>query len=408
MDSRRVVPCLAALAAVAGVAWAQTPEQQRQMEYERQQREYWRAQEQQRQEQQRQQQIMNENARRQQDESRRLNQPTGSSGSGGSGPGASGVPAGGERQRIEAELDRQRAEWSKRPALPPERNPLLGRWMRPAETRGNANDPFAQLAALSKGGMCELFFGGGGTFEFKPGALVGSDAHTRPKELDQVEYRGDDKRVIVIPKSTFKLIDFRFDGPDRITWPLYNCTLVRVTGATAAGSGATPAAGGGTASRASGGGAGPAGAPAAASAAASSSARAQGTVMALAVSTGAEGATRPRSTPFFVLRHSADVALRQGGFQPRAGLAVVPSWILECQQKTPACKQGAVGLTADAVGSLRTDAQGHALTDQLPPGTYYLFGSVVEGGQERFWNVRVDLKPGTNDVKLDQRNLAAP
>ena len=53
---------------------AQTPSQ---MEYERQQREYWRQQEQQRQEQQRQQQLMNENARRQQEESSRLNAPTG-------------------------------------------------------------------------------------------------------------------------------------------------------------------------------------------------------------------------------------------------------------------------------------------------------------------------------------------
>ena len=47
--------------------WAQTPAQ---MEYERQQREYRQQQERQRQEQQ-QQQLMNENARRQQEESRR-------------------------------------------------------------------------------------------------------------------------------------------------------------------------------------------------------------------------------------------------------------------------------------------------------------------------------------------------
>jgi len=48
-----------------------------QMEYERQQREYRQQQEQQRQEQQRQQQLMNENARRQQQESSRINAPTG-------------------------------------------------------------------------------------------------------------------------------------------------------------------------------------------------------------------------------------------------------------------------------------------------------------------------------------------
>lgn len=56
--------------------WAQTPAQ---MEYERQQREYRQQQERQRQEQQQLQQLMNENARRQQEESRRLNAPMGQS-----------------------------------------------------------------------------------------------------------------------------------------------------------------------------------------------------------------------------------------------------------------------------------------------------------------------------------------
>jgi len=375
---------------------AQTPEQQRQMEYERQQREYWRQQEQQRQEQQRQQQIMNENARRQQDESRRLNQPSGGGAApGNTGAGMAGGAGGSDRQRIEAELDRARAEWSKRPALPPERNPLLGRWMRPPSTRGNANDPFAQIAALSKGGACELFFGGGGVFEFRPASLVGSDAHMREQELDQVQYRGDAQRVVVIPKASFKLIEFHFDGPDRITWPLYNCTLVRVTGtarAAAPAKAATPAA-----------------TPAAASAAGAAPAMANvggtGVLLALTVMVGADGNSRPVSTSFFVLRHSADVALRQGGVQSRPGMSMTQSWLLDCQERTPACKQGASGLAADAMGSLRTDAQGKAMTNALPAGAYYVVGSVRDQGQERVWNVRVDLKPGTNNVVLDQGNL---
>jgi hypothetical protein len=64
------------LAGAPHQSWAQNPAQ---MEYERQQREYWRQQEQQRQEQQRQQQLMNDNARRQQEESRRLSAPAGQS-----------------------------------------------------------------------------------------------------------------------------------------------------------------------------------------------------------------------------------------------------------------------------------------------------------------------------------------
>ncbi len=378
---------------IASSVCAQTPAQ---LEYERQQREYWRQQEQQRQEQQRQQQIMNENARRQQDESRRLNQPSG----GGAPPGAAGAGmaggvGGSDRQRIEADLDRARAEWSKRPALPPERNPLLGRWMRPPSTRGNANDPFAQIAALSKGGACELFFGGGGVFEFRPASLVGSDAQMREQELDQVQYRGDAQRVVVIPKASFKLIEFQFDGPDRITWPLYSCTLVRVTGAAKAAAPAKAATRAGT----------PAAAPAAGAPPAMANVGGTGVLLALTVMVGADGNSRPVSTSFFVLRHSAAVALRQGGVQSRPGMSMTQSWLLDCQERTPACKQGASGLAADAMGSLRTDAQGKAMTNALPAGAYYVVGSVRDQGQERVWNVRVDLKPGTNNVVLDQANL---
>ena len=202
-------------------AWAQTPAQ---MEYERQQREYSRQQEQQRQEQQRQQQLMNENARRGQEESSRINAPRGQSPE----PGYQGpAPRMGSRQSGGQALEEARNRWSKRPPLPPERNPLLGRWTRPPTRGGNSSDPFAALQALAKGGLCEVLFGGG-TFEFRPTTLVGFDNRTRPQELDQVEYRGDAKQVVVIPKTTIKLIVFDFDGPDRINWSGQNCVLVRV------------------------------------------------------------------------------------------------------------------------------------------------------------------------------------
>ncbi len=174
-----------ALTAAVGVSSAQTPQQ---MEYERQQREYWRQQEQQRQEQQRQQQLMNENARRQQEQSadnarcagakssrlcaaRQRRAPAGASrGSGGADP--SGAQA----------ASAARAMWEKRPALPPDRNPLLGKWTRPPSTRTNSSDPFAALAAMAKGGLCEVLFGGG-VFEFRPDRLIGSDGRTPHRNL---------------------------------------------------------------------------------------------------------------------------------------------------------------------------------------------------------------------------------
>jgi hypothetical protein len=212
----------------SGSAFAQTPAQ---MEYERQQREYWRQQEQQRQEQQRQQQLMQENARRQQQESSRINAPTGQ----GSAPGGASSGRGGVGDASGAQAaSAARARWQARPPLPPEQNPLLGKWTRPASTRGNPSDPFAGLQALAKGGLCEALFGGGGVFEFRPNTLVGMDQRTKEQELDRVEYRGDAKHVVVLPKTTLKLIEFDFDGPDRINWTGQDCLLVRVGRASAA------------------------------------------------------------------------------------------------------------------------------------------------------------------------------
>jgi hypothetical protein len=215
------------LTAAVGVN-GQTPAQ---MEYERQQREYWRQQEQQRQEQQRQQQQMQENARRQQEESRRLNAPSSpgspsygapSGGASAAGGGAKGAGGDAAAQALSA----ARAKWEKQPPLPPERNPLLGRWTRPASTKANSSDPFAALSALAKGGLCEALFGGG-VFEFRPDSLVGMDARTPEQELDRVEYRGDSKHVVVIPKTTLKLIEFDVESPERINWKSQNCVLVR-------------------------------------------------------------------------------------------------------------------------------------------------------------------------------------
>lgn len=212
--------------ALAQAALAQTPGQ---MEYERQQREYWRQQEQQRQEQHRQQQLMQDNARRQQEESRRAMSPApgqlSTDGSYGAAPAVPGGAAG-------AQLEQARQTWLKRPPLAPERNPLLGTWSRPTSGAAQSSDPFAQLGAMMKGGLCEVLFSSDGLFEFRPASLVGIDKRTRRADpLDQVEYRGGDaRRVVVIPKASLKLMMFDFDGPNRIQWVGQDCTLVRVGG----------------------------------------------------------------------------------------------------------------------------------------------------------------------------------
>jgi len=212
------------LAGAVSTSYAQTPAQ---MEYERQQREYRLQMERQQQEQQRQQQLMNENARRQQEESRRLNTNPGSGAGSQSGMPGYATPTPGRSSGTSDNLAAARIAWQKKPALPPAQNPLLaGKWTRPASTQGKSSDPIAALAAMAKGGLCDVLFGGG-TFEFRTDRLMGMDGRTPPQELDRVEYRGDSKHVVVIPKTTVKLMEFDIEGPNRINWKSQKCVLVR-------------------------------------------------------------------------------------------------------------------------------------------------------------------------------------
>lgn len=371
------------LTATVGLSSAQTPAQ---LEYERQQREYWRQQEQQRQEQQRQQQIMQENARRQQEESSRINAPTGQSpgspatqGSFGGTQGSRGADPTGAQAYSAA-----RAMWEKRPALPADRNPLLGKWMRPASTRPNPNDPFGAVTALAKGGLCEVLFGGG-VFEFRPDRLMGLDERTPPQELDRVEYRGDAKHVVVLPKASLKLIEFDFEGPDRINWASQKCVLVRVGAAASSASTRAPAA-----------------ASTAAAAAPSGASAAGGT---LAISVGALSADKSSvaGRKFLVLKQDAQSALIRGGLQSTPYASVLQNWLRACIAKAPDCEKGARALQPYIVGAVTTDANGHAQPASLPAGRYWVLGDTKVGDKRIMWHELVDLK-GDRSVTLDLRN----
>jgi hypothetical protein len=378
----RVVTGMALTAAV-GISSAQTPQQ---MEYERQQREYRLQLERQREQQQQQQQLMNENARRQQEQSNRSNAPAGQS-SGGFAPGTTpGAPQGGrgaDPTGAEA-ASAARAMWEKRPALPPDRNPLLGKWTRPASTRTNSSDPFAAVFAMAKGGLCEVLFGGG-VFEFRPDRLVGIDERTREQELDRVEYRGDAKRVVVLPKTSFKLIEFDFEGPDRINWASQKCVLVRVGAASSSASAAKPAT---------------------VATAATPSARSDSTtggVIAFSV-----GAPSPDNNvagrTLWLLKQDAQVALIKGGLKSTPYASVLQNWMRACAERTPDCEKGARALNAYSVGYIKTDANGNALTPILPVGRYWVLSDAKVGNQRLMWHELVDLKSNSQSVTLDQRN----
>ncbi len=383
-DFRSAVHVLAGmtLAAAVGMSSAQTPAQ---LEYERQQREYWRQQEQQRQEQQRQQQIMQDNARRQQEESSRINAPA-SSGQPQGGATSSAPQGRGADPTGAQAYSAARAMWEKRPALAADRNPLLGKWMRPLSTRPNPSDPFGAVIAMAKGGLCEVLFGGGGVFEFRPDRLMGMDERTPAQELDRVEYRGDAKHVVVLPKASLKLIEFDFDGPDRINWASQKCVLVRVGAASSSASTGAPAA-----------------ATSAMAAAASSSSSGAGGVLAISVGALSADANSAAGRKFLVLKQDPQVALIHGGLKSTPYASVSQNWVRACLAKTPDCEKGARALQPYSVGIATTDANGQAKTPALPAGRYWIFGDAKVGDKRLMWHELVDLK-GDRSVTLDLRN----
>jgi hypothetical protein len=321
---------------------------------------------------------MNDNARRMQQ-----NDPSGSS------AGQSPAPGQGASSRTSAQaagqaLEAARQTWLKRPPLPPDRNPLLGRWKRPPTGQGNSSDPFAALQALAKGGLCEVLFGGG-TFEFRTTTLVGFDARTSEQELDKVEYRGDAKHVVVLPKTTVKLIEFDFDGPNRINWASQNCVLVRVGTASSA-SAAAPAAGAATTPTHS----------------ARSNANSGGV---LAMSVGKPSTdNKVAGRNLVVLKEDAQVALIKGGLQSTPDGTVLQNWMRACSTRAPACEKGARALQAYTVGIATTDANGRAQTPTLPAGRYWVLSDTKVGNKRIMWNEPVDLKAGDQSVVLDQSN----
>jgi len=274
--------------------------------------------------------------------------------------------------------------WKKRPALPPDRNPLLGKWMRPPSTRANSSDPFGAVMAMAKGGLCEVLFGGG-IFEFRPDRLVGMDARTPEQELDRVEYRGDAKHVVVLPKTTLKLMEFDVETPERINWASQKCVLVRAGAASSSASAAKPVT---------------------TNAAPTPTARSGSTgggVIAFSV-----GAPSPENKAagrlLWLLKQDPQIALIQGGVKQASNATVLQSWMRACASKAPDCEKGARALQPHSVGSLTTDANGRVQTPPLPVGRYWVLSDTKVGNKRVMWHELVDLKAGTQSLTLDQRN----
>lgn len=161
------------------------------------------------------------------------------------------------QQRSRAAVDAAQGQavlrtWQQRPPLPPEHNPLLGRW----ESLGAGQRPDApgvspEMAKLAgallggiTGGMCDSMLGRG-LIEFRPSGLVAIGRDGRERAMYRADYRGGGSRVVVLPQGgtsfTHMIVDFQ--GPNHASVAAVGCALARLgSGATAPAANTTSAA----------------------------------------------------------------------------------------------------------------------------------------------------------------------
>jgi hypothetical protein len=113
---------------------------------------------------------------------------------------------------------------------------------------------------------------------------------------------------------------------------------------------------------------------------------------------------------FVLLRDSFDNVLAKGGFATPAGASPYIAMLKSCANRSPDCQKASDAINGAGAAGTRLDATGKATFTAVVPGTYYLMGSGVlmaPNPADRkilFWDLKVDLRAGTNSVTLDQGN----
>ena len=125
------------------------------------------------------------------------------------------------------------------------------------------------------------------------------------------------------------------------------------------------------------------------------------TAAVLTVSNGmapASKVTIPSDVPMMLLRRSFAEVLKQGGL-------TFEGWENACRISSPMCAQGISGVVP-ALAAAAIMQGPEAKFDPVPAGTYYVFALGASAKDPVVWDVRVDLRPGANTLKLDERNIA--
>jgi len=120
------------------------------------------------------------------------------------------------QEKLSGQVEEDRAMFLKMPPLPAERNGLIGQWKLDT-TKTKPTNALAELNAMISEPMCEMVFGTS-TWDFRAKSLWGDEPSVGipMQQMTEVEYRGNEGIVGVVPKTFMRLLVFKIVGRDRV------------------------------------------------------------------------------------------------------------------------------------------------------------------------------------------------
>ena len=292
-------------------------------------------------------------------------------------------------------------DWYAKPALPPDRNPLLGRWRQTGSKPPRVAGPLGQLTngflAGAMAGGCQSMFGKG-VIAFEPNALqwVAPDGHE--EILNHVGYRANGNDVVMVTRDpgAVPALFFGFPNHDHAVVAVFGCTMERL-GARNAPAARGPAAPAQSAMRMA------SAAPPPAPQASPQPGRGE-TRLNFLIGAAAPGRFAPLAgVKIWVTRMDPTEALMRANIPVRGDL--VTEIDSDCHN-VAACMRDWKAMTGSALGFITSDAGGRAQTPVMTPGRYYLVGVAPYQGKHLFWHRPVEIRAGANAVTLDQTNAS--
>ena len=292
------------------------------------------------------------------------------------------------------------ASWRAAPRLPPNKNPLLGRW-RLIGTDNTATVGTAQVNAFAGllgsqyttmaqnmandiyGATCKHLFADGGVVEFRPADYVSIDDGGAVHVIAHYEYHADSSGVVMVPTDPRRttLLEFDIHG-DQAEARRLGCILQRVSLSEH---------------------------PARAPTASGDTGLATLNLL-IHVRPPAAGTSAPftpaSGTVVMLETRSIDEALATVGFagpKPRA------AWTNACgAHDVQACQRGFQAIFANPVAKGRANEKGQIEFPGIPPGRYYALAIGGAGAQKYMWDVPMTLRAGSNIHMLDQSTALQP